>query len=223
MTSPSALLTSLLVLYAIIGCVAAMLAFGQGRMGALADAALLLLFWPLYGPFYLMQNQRKDAVPSDREAAFLAAIRRASGTPLGSLLPDWPTARALARRLRVAGRKVQELDTLLERPDFSESGAAARLSSLETSRASATALSSAGMRLGNIRRLHSLRNRFARELDEVGELVVQLTAQAELLRIERTAEPSGNELVAELLSRVEGLDQILDDGGLADSPHKPGM
>jgi hypothetical protein len=225
MTSPSALMSSLIVVYAIIGCVAAMLAFSHdgGKMGALSDAILLLLFWPLYGPFFLIQSQHKEAAPSDREATFLAAIRRASGTPLGSLLPDWPTARALARRLRVAGRKVHELDELLARPDFSECETAARLAILEANHASTAALSSATMRLGNIRRLHSLRNRFARELDEVGELVAQLTAQAELLRIERTQDPLGNELVAELLSRVEGLDQILDDGGLEPVLPKPSV
>jgi hypothetical protein len=224
MTSPSGLMSSLLVVYAIIGCVAAVLALehGGGRMGAVSDAILLLLFWPLYGPFFLMQSQRRDTEPTDREAAFLAAIRRAAGTPLGSLLPDWPTARALARRLRVAGRKVHELDQLLARPDFSEHQTAERLHTLEANRASPAALSSASMRLGNIHRLHSLRNRFARELDEVGELVVQLTAQAELLRIERGQDPAGNELVVELLSRVEGLDQILDDGGFVPVSTNPG-
>jgi hypothetical protein len=215
MTSPSGLMWSLLVVYAIIGCVAAMLAFthGTGRMGAISDALLLLLFWPLYGPFFLMQCQHQDTAPSDREAAFLAAIRRASGTPLGSLLPDWSSAKALARRLRVASQKVGELDRLLAQPDFSELATAARLATLEANHASTAALASATMRLGNIRRLHSLRNRFACELDEVGELVAQLTAQAELLHIERAQDPAGNELVAELLARVEGLDQILDDGG----------
>jgi hypothetical protein len=225
MTSPSALMSSLLVVYAIIGCVAAILAFayGSGKMGMVSDAILLLLLWPLYGPFFLLQSQHGDAAPlaasaasaaSDREAAFLLAIRRAAGTPLGTLLPDGRTARALARRLRVAGRKVHELDELLARPDFSEGETVARLSSLETNHASVAALSSVTMRLGNIRRLHSLRNRFARELDEVGELLAQLTAQAELLRIDQAQDPAGNQLVSELLSRVEGLDQILDDGGL---------
>jgi hypothetical protein len=227
MTSPSALLSSLLVVYAIIGCVAAILAFayGNGKMGMVSDAILLLLFWPLYGPFFLMQSQRKNmasSATSDREAAFLLAIRRASGTPLASLLPDGRAARALARRLRVAGSKVHELDELLARPDFSEDETAARLSSLERSHASVAALSSVTMRLGNIRRLHSLRNRFARELDEVGELLAQLTAQAELLRIERAQDPSASELVMELLSRVEGLDQILDDGGPLPASATPG-
>ena len=217
MTSPSGLISSLLVIYAIIGCVAAVLALGHGsgRMGAISDALLLLFFWPLYGPFFLMQSQHTDAAPANREAAFLAALRRAAGTPLGGLLPEWSSAKALARRLRVAGRKVGELDQLLAQPDFSETAATARLAALQASHASAAALTSATMRLGNIRRLHALRGRFARELDEVGELIAQLTAQAMLLRIERALDPSANELVAELLARVEGLDQILGDGGLA--------
>jgi len=35
-----------------------------------------------------------------------------------------------------------------------------------------------------------------------------------LLRIEHALDPSANELAAELLAQVAGLDQILDDGGL---------
>ncbi len=215
MEAPSALFGPLLGLYLLVGCACAVLAVTRGGLANLADGALLLLFWPLYGPFFLMHRQASEDLPVDKEAAFLAAIRRASGTPLGRLLPDGTTARALARRLRTAARKVRELDALLRRPDFSEAQAAARLAELEQMRSSPATLASAGMRLHNIRRLRALRDRFARELDEVGELVAQLTAQAEVLRLDHGHDASGEELVAELLSRVEGLDQIIDDGGSA--------
>lgn len=215
MDAPSLLFAPLLALYLLVGCACAVLAFTRGGLASLADAALLLLFWPLYGPFFLMRRQGTDGLPADKEAAFLAAIRRASGTPLGRLLPDGATARALARRLRTAARKVRELDTLLLRPDFSESQAAARVAELDQPQSSPTALASASMRLHNIRRLRALRDRFARELDEVGELVAQLTAQAEVLRLDHGLDAHNEELVIELLSRVEGLDQIIDDGGCA--------
>ena len=215
MNTLPALFTSLVALYLLVGFLSAGLALARGwsTPGCASDAALLLAFWPLFGPFFLMRSQRSEGLPSDKEAAFLAAVRRASGTPLGRLLPDGATAQALARRLRVAARKVSELEVLLARPDFSEETATQRLVELERSGASPTALSSAGMRLQNVRRLRALRDRFARELDEVGELIAQLTAQAEVLRLSRIDDPAAEELVTELLSRVEGLDQILDDGG----------
>jgi hypothetical protein len=166
--------------------------------------------------------------PAAREVAFLSALRRARQTPLGAVLPDEATARALAQRLRVAAAKVAEIDGLLAQPVFDEEDVRRRLDDLTARAASDWAVSTARMRLQNIHRLRALRHRFAAELDEVGELLVQLTTQAEVLRLAGPATPgsrpggaidafgdaSGDpaELVRELVSRVEGLDQMLDDG-----------
>lgn len=207
---------------------------GRGRM-AVADAVLLGLLWPLYGPFLLMRSDddapvggaaaRPEARPEAREVAFLSALRRARQTPLGAVLPDEATARALAQRLRVAAAKVAEIDGLLAQPVFDEDDVRRRLDDLTARAASEWAVATARMRLQNIHRLRALRHRFAAELDEVGELLVQLTTQAEVLRLAGPAAPSASgpggsidasgdpaELVRELVSRVEGLDQMLDDG-----------
>jgi hypothetical protein len=215
MDAMPAVFVSLVALYVLVGmaCAALALARAWSMPGAISDAALLLGFWPLYGPFLLVRAQQAGELPSDKEAAFLAAVRRASGTPLGRLLPDGATAQALARGLRAAARRVHELESLLARPDFQEEAAVARLAQLERAGASPAALSSAGMRLQNVRRLRALRDRFAGELDEVGELLAQLTAQAEVLRLSRAADAAAGELVGELLARVEGLDGILGDEG----------
>lgn len=198
---------------------------GRGRM-AVADAVLLGLLWPLYGPFLLMRSDDDAPVdgpaarPEAREVAFLSALRRARQTPLGAVLPDEATARALAQRLRVAAAKVAEIDGLLAQPVFDEDDVRRRLDDLTARAASEWAVATARMRLQNIHRLRALRHRFAAELDEVGELLVQLTTQAEVLRLAGPAAPSASveapgdvaDLVRELVSRVEGLDQMLDDG-----------
>jgi hypothetical protein len=198
---------------------------GRGRM-AVADAVLLGLLWPLYGPFLLMRSDDDapasgpEARPEAREVAFLSALRRARQTPLGAVLPDEATARALAQRLRVAAAKVAEIDGLLAQPVFDEDDVRRRLEDLTARAASEWAVATARMRLQNIHRLRALRHRFAAELDEVGELLVQLTTQAEVLRLAGPAAPSASveapgdvaDLVRELVSRVEGLDQMLDDG-----------
>ncbi|ACY12910.1 hypothetical protein [Haliangium ochraceum] len=213
------------------------------------DAALLGLLWPLYGPLLLLRERdgeggahvEDSAVPDTSEVTFLSALRRARHTPLGAVLPDEATAQALARRLRVAAAKVREIDALLAQPAFDEEAAARRLRTLrerEDQRRGASAaaggtadpapsaplsLSTAALRLQNIRRLRALRHRFASELDDVGELLIQLTTQAEVLRLAGPASPSAGaagapwgdedagELVRELVSRVEGLDEMLDD------------
>jgi hypothetical protein len=209
-------LSALLAIYAVAGtgCALVRLAW-RGQPGGQwrdrwFDAVFLLLVWPLHGPFLLMRLHEGAA---DSEVAFLVALRRAGDTPLGSVLPDAGTARALATRLRVAAAKVEEIDQILARPEFSEPDAQRRLHALEARQASECAISTATMRVQNIRRLRALRNRFANELDEIGELLMQLTTQAEVVRL--AGAPTGaepwSELVRELVSRVEGLDQMLDD------------
>lgn len=238
-------LVPLAALYAAIGagCVAAWIAARRNLMtklvsaGAIADGLLLGLLWPLYGPFLLMRIRADDSGglaaldeldslhptgPSARAVAFLSALRRARATPLGELLPDEATAQALAGRLRVAARKVSEIDELLTQPAFDEQDAHRRLDGLRARNASDYAQSTAAIRVSNIRRLQALRHRFATELDEVSELLTQLTTQAEVLRIAGPVSASGQDagdldddsartLVRELVSRVEGLDQMLAD------------
>jgi hypothetical protein len=202
-------LPELLLLYALVGtgCAGALLVKqGVSRAG---DAVLLAGFWPLYGPFLLVQLQEAVAAPSG-EIDFLAAMKRASATPLGKLLPDEETARALARRVTIASGKIDEIESLLAKPEFSERAAAARLEELKAKGASDAALAHTAVRVQNIRRLRLLRDRFVRELDEVHELLAQLTTQAEVVRLAGVADDASRELVRELVYRVEGLDQVLD-------------
>ena len=203
-------LPGLAVLYALVGagCATARLMWRVQPDGRFGDAALLAFSWPLFGPFLLLRLQGDT---SQREVAFLVTMRRARETPLGCLLPDANTSRALANRLRVATGKVTEIDQILERPEFCEKGALTRVGDLRARGASDTAISTATMRVQNIRRLRALRNRFAGELDEISELLLQLSTQAEVVRLAGGVDPSSAELARELVLRVEGLDSMLDD------------
>lgn len=200
-------LATFTIVYLALGVVGAgaVLALGRG----LAHAAVALVLWPLAVPFALVD----DAPAGGREAAFVAALRRAAATPLGGVLPDEAAARALAARLGHAARRVAEIDAVLARPEMAEPAARARLAELErrgaTGAATAGAIAAAASRLDNLCRLRRLRDRCAAELEEVGELIDQLTAQAELVRLAGAADPAGADLVRELVARVEGLDQLL--------------
>ena len=207
-------LVELLALYALVGAGGAVFALtrpGSAPSRSL-DAFLMFAFWPLYGPFFLARDRAPAGEPASGEVAFLSALRRAAGTPLASLLPDERSARALARRLRVASDKVREIDGLLERPEFDEARARKRVSELTLEEASEAAIGTAKSRLHNIRRLRHLRDRFARELVDVEELLAQLTTQAEVVRLAGAPDSETRDLVQEILSRVEGLDGLLDDG-----------
>ncbi len=194
-----------------MGCAALVAVRPANLSQRVLDALLMAALWPVYGPFLLARWSGIDEAPGGSEVAFLAALRRAEGTPLAALLPDERTARLLARRLRVAAAKVAEIDALLRRPEFDEPEAVARLEELQGRGASDNARSTASIRIQNIRRLRSLRDRFSRELDEVGELLKQLTTQAEVVRLAGTPDADTRDLVQEILSRVEGLDHMLDD------------
>jgi len=205
------------VLYALIGVGCAVATFVRSpadRAARVTDAVLVAGLWPVYGPFLMLQGRVGflGPAPTDSEEAFLAALRRARGTPLAVLLPDETQARALAARLRVAAGKVAEIEALLQTPEFSERDALQRQRELNDRGASECAQSTAGLRLQNIRRMRALRDRFARELDEVGELLAQLRTQADLVRIAGGPDPGSRDLVDEIVSRVEGLDRMIDDG-----------
>lgn len=203
-------LPALAVLYVIVGtgCVVARLSRGTRPRYRISDSILLLSLWPLFGPFLLMHG-RPDA--SEREVEFLFALRRVGDTPLGAALPDAEARAALGARLRVAGVKVREIDRILARPEFDEPHARSRLQAMRERAASETALATASMRVQNIHRLRALRNRFANELDEISELLMQLSTQAEVVRLAGSADCSSRELVQELVMRVEALDSMLDD------------
>jgi hypothetical protein len=209
-------LEGIAVLYAAVGVGTTCAHIARGGRRPL-DALLVLLLWPLYGPFALARGgaEGRSEVGDERAAGFLAALRGAARSPLADLLPGEETVVALARRLELAQRRIGEIDALLARPEFSEVDARARQ---EAPTASEAARQSAGIRVLNIRRLRGLRNRTARELEEVGELLTQLTTQAEVVRLVGTADPTTEELVRELVSRVEGLEQILEDDDPREEP-----
>jgi hypothetical protein len=206
-------LAELALAYGVVGLGCALvLAVGRARARAsIADVALLACLWPLYGPFVLSQAWGDAAGLTDREVAFLAALRRARGTPLARLLPDEHSVRRLGERVRVAAGKVREIDSLLARPEFGERQALARQAELVRDGGSETTQSTLAIRLQNIRRLRRLRDRFARELEEIEELLHQLRTQVEVVRLAGVADDDAGELVLELVSRVEGLDRVLDD------------
>ena len=194
----------LAIVYGVAGGVVAVAALARRRPAV--DALLLVGLWPIYGPLLLLGGV---AAADDRERELLEALRRAATTPLGSVLPDEATARALARRLRDAAARVREVDLLLARPDLDVGAARARAAELERRGGASSAAATAALRVQTIERMRQLRDRTAIELDEVGELIAQLVAQAELVRLSGAADVAATDLVRELVARVEGLDGLL--------------
>jgi len=115
---------------------------------------------------------------------------------------------------------------VLARPAFDLPAARARHAELanEPAAASAETLASAALRVQNIERLRDLRTRFVAEVDDINELLSQLVIQVEVVRFVGATglgatEDGTRDLLRELLARVEGLGQMLDD---RPTPRLPG-
>jgi hypothetical protein len=223
--SAGAFSAALLAIYAGVGVVCVVAArrhaLGDGRSDW-GELAFALAVWPLWLPLWLgarpaaateagAAERFNDAHPAT--SSLLAALTRVRGSPLAPLLPDPASVRRLATKLTEASTRIEELDEVLARPTFDLPAALARRDELahDGSAASAEARASAALRVQNIERLRDLRTRFVAEVEEIDELLSQLVIQVEVVRFVGAAEDGPRDLLRELLARVEGLDQMLDD------------
>ncbi len=205
-----------------VGCAWALRARrAASTAGTLADTLLTFTLWPLYVPVLLgpAQPVSRTAAPSRRatspriarERALLveaidAAQARMTPGALASLLPTHAQLASLTDHLERLDAKVQELDEVLAGEEFDLARAERKLR--ESDRAG---VESATAAVDGARRLAALRERAARERDELLGLCARLRMQVTVLRFAEGA-PGENlaELVSELLGRVEGVGAALD-------------
>ena len=196
------------VCYLAVGVAIALGAAVARRLSSAADAILLVGMWPLWAPLALARPAHGAGAADDpRERELLAALARAKDSPLASVLPDADNARVLAARLREAGVRLVDLDAVLARPDFDPAAAEQRAAEL-AARGAMTAAATAQRRVRTLGQLRALRERYRAELDEVHELIAQLVAQAELVRLQPSIAHASGELVRELVAQIEGLDDL---------------
>jgi hypothetical protein len=178
--------------YAGVGVAIAGALAAVGR-ATVRDCALVVALWPLYAPILAVAG----AGDSEEQRALAA-------------LADHGAARDLAGRLAGARHRLRDLDALLARPDFDPAAAERRAGELAASGAPAAA-AAAQLRARTLGRLEALRARYRSELAEVGELVAQLAAQSELVRLGSGAPTTSSDLIDELIARVEALGAVVDD------------
>lgn len=200
--------------YAGLGVAIAVGAGIAGRATTVTDVLLLVVVWPLAAPLIWL------AAPEAAGGELIAALARAQASPLASALPDAETARVLQARLREATSRLVELDALLARPDFDAATAGRRARELHA-RGATSAAATAELRVRTLAQLRELRERYRRELDEVRELIAQLVAQAELVRLQPAIAHASGELVRELVARVEGLGELFAYQAALEYPAAP--
>ena len=200
------------VLYLIIGmgCVVVLWYRAATRPSGLSSL-LILILWPVYAPFELAApgGVRSPAGPGP-DGAFLEAMLQIEGTPLEGLLPDQATARQIAARLRAAQQRVEDIDRTLRGADFDREVATTRLAELEA-KSDEVSTGAARRRLQNIDRLYTLRGNATQRLEQVGELLLQLKTQAEVLRLAGEVDDGTRDLFEELMRRLDGMDELMQD------------
>ncbi len=218
-------LGDLLVIYLIAGlaCAVAIYRTSPRRgIGGLASAMIAVPLWPLWAPIALTTRRGTlqgsagaSARPVEPEAEIAASVARidaalreameaCAGTSIAALLPRDAADRILAEVRRAAVRHA-ELGALLAREGFDLRAAEVRLAGLTGADASGRAISTARLHVDYVRRLQALRERDARALDELSDLVQALRAQLTLARFAGSQPEGAGGIVSELWARVEGL------------------
>jgi hypothetical protein len=224
------------VLYLCVGLACAVAVYRASPPGGsrAASAALAVPLWPLWAPIVLTSARgapgaagaprvAAEATPvSEAAARIQAALREATescaGTALAALLPREVADRISSEVARAAGRHA-ELTDLLRREGGGRAAAEARVRALAEPGASPRALATARLHLDNVRRIAALRDRDARALDELSDLVGALRAQLALARFAGTQAEGTSGIVSEMWARVEGLGAALaEDEGDDGSP-----
>lgn len=217
-------LRDLAILYLVLGLACSVAIFRgshESRPKAVLSAALALPLWPIWGPIVLTSAQRSHTALTETSnistAAALARVQSAlregidacTGTSFEALLPKSAAARIESEVSRAAARHA-ELCSILQREGFSEQTALARVRDLEQGGASPRAVSTARLHLENVRRLAAMRDRDARALDELSDLVQALRTQLVLARYAGSSVEGVGGIVAEVWARVEGLSAAMD-------------
>ena len=212
-------LLDLLALYALLGvaCAVAIVRRSPGRRG-LFHALLAVPLWPIWGPLLLTSPREDlrrrlhggtDAVRRI-ESALCEAMEAARGSQLSALLPAEAVTNIVSA-VETSDRRRVELDSVLGRPGFDLISARERVEALSRQAATPRATATARLHLTNVQRLHSMRERDARSLVDLAELVEALRTQLVLARFAGSSVEGVGDIVTEMWARVEGLGEAMED------------
>jgi len=144
------------------------------------------------------------AVLSLIDGALHEGVEACAGSSLESLLPRDAATRISAEVARAAARHA-ELSAVLGRQEFDLATAERRVAELEASPSPGRALITARLHYENVKRLVALRDRDARALEELADLVQALRTQLVLARFAGSSVEGAGGIVSEVWARVEGL------------------
>lgn len=184
------------------------------------DVPLVLITWPLYASLFVgsprpptpSHSPNDDSVNDD---AFKETLAQTRAVLEMHPLADRRSSELLVTWLHQAVDKVRKSDTLLASPMYDEAEARTRLERVMRGGGEGYALTLARSHLQNIVRLQALNSRYRQLIDDIGQLVVQLRVQTEVAQLCDDTGLDSQRLLTELVSRIEGLDAVMNQ---ADAP-----
>lgn len=209
-------LVKLGIFYALIGlgAVIAHALKGSSKRASAVDMILLGVCWPLYGPFVLMRETAEPAGPGFAGEAAQEALRREKIAPLTSLLSDIEAELRLSLRMELARQRAREIEQLLSKEAYDEAAARKQQSALMAC-GEVQSAQLIEQRLQMIGKLKRMRDTFGRELMQIEEMMTQLELQAEVVRIAGFVNDDTREMVLELVSRLQGLEEVFGQDELS--------
>jgi len=216
-------------LYAVLGTACAVAIYrrtgGSSRRRRLASAALAIPLWPLWAPIALTSSGAvsrsagvRGAALERIEAALLEGVDVCCGTPLESLLSREVAIGITANVSRISARHT-ELSELLSQEGLDLEAAERRVDALERCAApSDRGLLTARLHLESTKKLHAMRARDARALQELAELVEALRTQLILARFSGSSAEGVGGIVTEVWARVSALTEALDATDVMGAP-----
>lgn len=216
-------LVDLAVLYGLAGLGCAALVYRRSRGSPrrrVASAALALPLWPVWAPLALVPDPPPRVPATGRvariEAELEHALAASRGSPFAILLSE-DAAERIRQEVRLAASRIAELDEVLAQPGFDRAEADRRVGAL-TVEGSPRALRTAVLHRDSVAQLEGVRERYARAIDELGELVAALRSQLVLARFAGSSPEGVGGIVTELWARVEGLGEVMDAHALDPCP-----
>ena len=204
-------LLDLVALYLIVGAGCSVVVYRKTRK--LGSAAIALPLWPIWAPVVLIPDAPPRSRASDRagriETELAQAVQAADGSPFEVLLPR-EAADRIREEVRNALDRIAELDGVLAQPGFDLGAAEVRIGELTRAGAGKRALQTAVLHRDNVARIESLRDRYVRALEELGELVGALRSQLVLARYAGSSPEGVGSIVSEMWARVEGLGEVME-------------
>jgi hypothetical protein len=216
-------ITETLIVYGIIGSSVAGAIWLSDKESSALVAMVHMLLWPLFAPMLFEPrasepgrpvarptDERADPRLTEVERALMDALETLDGAPEDVLRPEVERVRSLMDSLDDMARRRDDMESMLDEPQFDRERATAVLCELDASDMPDEAhRESVRNRIRHIERLETMHASLSRDIERTLLKLEEMTSQIRLLRFADSPAEEVSNLVRDITSTVEGLSEGL--------------